>query len=702
MKKLLIIMLSALLLAGCGTDETKKGANEIISSAVDLDNLQMNPEPGVVGSTIRHLTDITAFKTDEEVDNFISAPPVCISGEKTYLIRNFPEELTGADAFYSFIETKEYFSEIEVYTGDDYSAPSEVIELKGFDDPDVNRTWRTIYYDESAEKFYLTGSMKIGEEYPGVLHIFSKDGSLISWQELSFDRLNDHLIHDGMIYILHSRGDWGRKASLTAENIETGEEISISETALTVFRGEDCIYYLSLEADEDYNNEYVLFRCGDDPGSSERIMSVPLDTIGEDKLNFAAYDSNSGALYWSDFNGIHVIYGGKDYSLLKTQSASAQILQLSGERLLLEIGCNQIAVYQAESDFESLADQQIALKVCCYGFGEDYMKGMFGSPLEQMNAAGMLVDFEYTFITNSKEEYISTMAKKFLAGDTDFDLFIVESTMSELFEGEYFEDLGSYSVLAEYMDQAIDGVKGLCTIDGKLALIPRTLTLNMLQDKANPKEEPPVMTYREFMDNAEKPEDGMYWFGGMDEGRAMLPWFKELQSNFTQRTVSDEKVREDLEMLYTDMLTLGKNDAFIIEREYSEQPIRYRVDSVGTSTYAAPIPSLGVDYKPSVSGIYLGMNPNSKNKDIAAAYMAYYLDMCVTNRFYQTEEYFETYDGKSCPAYREQLKNCIRRTEDSELFWQISDISTELVSGKITPSEAAEKTFRYMKMVRDE
>lgn len=700
MKKVLSLILTALLLAGCSTDKTKNSADEIISSAVDLENLQMEAVPGVVGSTIRHLTDITTFKTNEEVDYFVSAPSVCMSGGKTYLIRNFPDELIGADAFYSFIDTGEFFTEIEVYIGDDYSEPSEIIELTGFEDDNAKKTWSSIYRDESEDRFYLTGSVKVGEEYPGMLYIFDGHGSLISRQELSFNRLNPHLIHDGYIYVHHSGGEWGRKASLTAENIESGEEIRLTQNALTVFRGDDGVYCLSLEANEDYENEYVLFRYTGDLSQPVKIMTIPLETIGEGKINFAAYDSDAGALYWSEMNKIHVIYGGRDYSLLQTQSASSEILQLSGERLLLGVGCNQIAVYQAENKFDSLTDQQISIRVCTYGPGKAYFEGMFAAPLEKMNAAGMFVNFEYTYLTESDTEYVTTMAKKFLAGDTDFDLFLVETSMGELFDKNYYEDLWEYPVLAEYMDQALDGVKELCSIDGKLAVIPRLIQFNGMFHTTEQNASQKAMKYREFIDSAEKTGEA-YHFAAPNILRMYDPWFTELSSNFMARIITDEQAESDLEMLYRDMLEVSNSDAFYFGSDFSDKSVMYKYRINGTSSNIAPLPTIGEDYRYAASGMFLGVNPNSENKDIAAAYMAYYLDMCTKNQLYQPDQYFVT-SNQDNSALRDMLKSSIRAHKDSDLYYHADDTIGELLIGKITPEEAANRTYRYLRMMRDE
>lgn len=123
----------------------------------------------------------------------------------------------------------------------------------------------------------------------------------------------------------------------------------------------------------------------------------------------------------------------------------------------------------------------------------------------------------------------------------------------------------------------------------------------------------------------------------------------------------------------------------------------------------ACFPKLGDDYKYSFDFSGIAVNPNSPNKDIAVAFLAYHCNVLVTRLSSNTrilrlfEDKVEEYGANPVSqVYRTQLANSIHKTSNNDFIMLCFNLKKGIISGEVTPAEAAEEAYRFMKMARDE
>jgi len=371
--------------------------------------------------------------------------------------------------------------------------------------------------------------------------------------------------------------------------------------------------------------------------------------------------------------------------------------------------------------------------VCYYAPGftdtvnEDTASWWFKETVDIMNAAGMAVSINFSYITDNIDEYINTMAKKLLAGDTDYDLFYVSDETPTLMQSQYFEDLRNYNVLADRFDHMIPGLRELMSVGGKNALVPiNTVRVTGLRFRSSvlgtdydfPENYDDFFRFHDVIVN-DLPEE-MYYIGNSSPFMLMSEWLYEIYSNFMARTVSDETAESDLLKLFTDMTALDSYEGILsTKEEYAEKknwkPVAEFVYNNGESYsgHFTAFPKMGEGYKNSVIFIAVGMNPNSPNRELAAAYLAYHMKALDEGSYLNLlfEDTAENYDASRheesllqsrYQSFREQIADGIRLTYNDDFRALCWDLSKKIESGEVTPAEAASEAFRYMKMARDE
>ena len=80
------------------------------------------------------------------------------------------------------------------------------------------------------------------------------------------------------------------------------------------------------------------------------------------------------------------------------------------------------------------------------------------------------VNFEYVNIN----EYYDKLSKKFMAGDSDFDIFKLDNgdTSYSYLKNQVMADLSSYTEINNCFDKMYEGIKRNCMVDGNLVGIP--------------------------------------------------------------------------------------------------------------------------------------------------------------------------------------------------------------------------------------
>lgn len=731
MKKTIAFLAALLLLLPSCSTETggKNESGEIIlpsgeggsvtSQYIDLDNLQFEAKPGVIDTTLRHAADITSFKDRYQVADFLSAPKTFIDGEYTYVLRLFPEELSTGEEYDAYVMDSDKINfDVEVYRNNDYSAPVEMIPLEGM--AEKRYALQAFAYDPTEKQFYLIANEEIEGEYTLVMYSFSRSGEYLNSGVIDKAGFESFLCYKGKAYSVKNNGASHASGRLVCDDPLTGTSETLADSALCVFVSDNVLYCIRSQSKEDFTNVFLLCSYNPDTGEETQIMEIdPSLSIAS-----ASYDAENKVLYYSDLSDIYALKNGEAKKVLSTYGTSSTVQYIQNGYIMMLIGHNQLSVYLSEPEQTPLDQNQITLRICAYGGSEDSYIGQ--QALDVMNVTGLSVVYEYTYLSNDESEYVNTMAKKLLSGDTDFDLFLIETGMSELLKEEYFEDLYQYDILAERYDHMIPGMKELMTIGGKTALMPFSLRTNSIifNDRSYAELYDAPLTYKDIYSPSDKLPDDVYLWKGYIENSIVDAWFEELASNFMAGVITEETAEKDLLRLYEDVLNMKNNENIYLgfnhnDKNYQDKNSLYKkVNLSGSSDdYHILFPKLGEEYEYSVDGSMFAVNPKSPNKEIAVAFLAYYYnannDYDFTNYYFTDRadiyfDYVEKYTTYADMAHRTyeifktQIADSIRMTEVDGYGMEVNDLTKEVAAGTLTPSEAASRTLRYLKMVRDE
>lgn len=740
MKKICIFIVAMLLLQSCssssvvnetsdhsgrtGEESSDSGSGEIVDNSL-LSDLQFDAQPGVSITTLAHTTDITSFKTDEEIAQVNTSPVIYSDGQYTYVFRRFPEELKGADQVMEYMRNEDIgeINEIEIYENNDYSQPVEVITLDAMQEKSFRP--HGLNYDSEKEEFYVY----ISESGEPICYTFSRQGELLNRCVFTSDRVDALLCLDGFIYEIDNDGYKGRTGNLSVIDPQTDKSTKLDEGVLCFYTENGLLYYIKSTRTADYRNIQRI--CSYDPATGT-ITNIKDIQTEESVISFY-YDISSDIVYFTSTIEMFACKDGEVMPVMNTYKAALSICEADNENIYVKVGLNQISVYQLTDEPGSLDEQVEVLKVCIAG-----EKGEFEAPLnsalELMTAVGLPVRFEYTYIAENSSirdeeaEYVNNMAKKLLAEDTDYDIFIVNSTMPELFDGKYYEDYSQYPVIKDYFDKMIPGMADLCTIDGKLALAPVYMYVDSLnftpQTLADPKKAP--KTFDEFFSKYDELTENLgddYYCKDYAEVNFISAWLNELASNYFSEVISDETAEKDLLRLYECAEGLDEYEKIYIGEDYNDKSARFMYyinpgsKSAGERNNWVAWPKLGEKYKYSVEGRFMAVNPNSPNKELALKCITYYLNSIVTGEMEGNMHYFEKdaieasedvvsreidYGTSKYTSFKEQIANSIHKTAVDDLFITARDLCIQIEEGTTTPEEAATKTMRYLKMMRDE
>lgn len=737
MKKICIFIVALmLLLTSCNSskiadettdnDNTTNGESTETIADIDLSDLQFEPIGGVTSSTLAHTADITSFKTNEETGAINTAPVIYNDGQYTYLIRRFPEELKSVDEIMEFTKGAR-INEIEIYENHQYSEPIEIVTLdelegKSFSPYDLS-------YNSEKEEFYLF----ISQSGDPTFYTFSRKGEMLNKSVVSVNRLENIICLDGKLYVVKNSGYNGRASNLSVVDPVTDESAKIDEGVIDTFTENGLLYYIKNAQTADYRN--VQRVCSYDPATGNITTVADIQT--DETIMSFYYDSANEVVYFASTIRAFVCKDDEVIPVMDTYDASITICEADDKHLFTLIGSNQLSVYQFTDDPVSLDDQVEVLKVCIPMEAVAFETAL-SYAVDLMSAVGMPVKFEYTYIADdmsdfrsNEAEYANNMAKKFLAGDTDYDIFIVNSTMSELFEGKYYEDFSNYSAIMEFYDKLIPGIKELCTVDGKLALAPTTLSVDSMifspAALADPEKAP--KTFDEFFGKYDELTEDIkdiadrYYFVGADKINIISTWLNELASNYFAEVISDETAENDLLRLFGCVSDLDEYEKIYLGSDHSDKSRKFSyyinlgTNSAGEEYNWVAWPKLGEEYKYSVDGSFLAVNPKSPNKELALKVITYYLNSLVsgeyTNKMHYVKEGEITanaehisrdidYKNSKYTSFAEQIADSIRKTVADDLFSFARDLCIQIEDGTLTPEEAASRTLRYLKMMRDE
>ena len=326
-------------------------------------------------------------------------------------------------------------------------------------------------------------------------------------------------------------------------------------------------------------------------------------------------------------------------------------------------------------------------------------------------------------VISNKEEYAHAMAKKLMAGDSDFDLFYVSTEMAQLFEARYYEDLAQYSRLSrDYFDEMVPGLKEICSLDGRISLVPISLTVNTMiinNDLAEDNIKLPgtVDKLLKLADTVTL-KGSSYFIGGNRAATIVRDLFEEFAANYMVSDIDTETALKDLTKLYESCLQLTSGKNILTSRGYTGHrclvsfstnngmDIMFHHDDIQLGS----LPKISKKYKTPVSGEFWAINPNSENKELAGAFLLCLLGQNRINTYpgagvyYKNDELPETTPKITAirELFRQQLKVGIRSYDAPDVFAYVDMHFKQIRNGEITAAEAAAELMRYLRMVKFE
>lgn len=297
---------------------------------------------GTIVSSLNMMAEISEFKTANETDSFFTTPCIFLTAKYTYLIRNFPSNLPkGKDAINKFINSGDIPKTIEIYDNYDYNNIAFKIDLKGIE----NR--KIVFYKISCymDFYFIIGKENAQDDYITKLYKFDFEGNLVDEHTIYIENINNAFIFEDFCYSIRSQS-----MCLVKYNLNTCEEEIISYNVISVFFSGDNIYFISLDDEDDFKKNMYIYT-----GNECKLLYDDLPVYTD--ISSAFFDAQNEVLYYADYSRIYIC-DIKKYNLIeghhhfenievfKVSQSFVNILPCSELILLLEIGHNQVCIFQ--------------------------------------------------------------------------------------------------------------------------------------------------------------------------------------------------------------------------------------------------------------------------------------------------------------------------------------------------------------------
>lgn len=689
----MVMIMMCFIMSSCADEGHKETDNRLLDYLNNKSIEGTAYASGDLDSNLKLIKNLTSYKSEEEVDEFVTAPCSYMTEDSLYLIRNFPENMS--EDIYEYIASADTIFEIEAYSLADLSASPRIIHLTGLE----NR--KIIYYslscNESDGSFAIVGGENDGENVALKTYVFDKQGQLMGEYSVSNVNYYDMISTEDCIFYTTAT----TQALYCYDYINEANTL-IDESVEAFSLSGESLYYVKNEIDADYN-EITGFYVYEN-GEGRKLF----DVRGEVGILSIGYDTDNDLLYLSDGINIYT-WNEKSGSLdkvIKGRDSYLNIKQIDGENMLISNGNNQLSLYALSSNIDKIEeDEKRELKICYISSNSGEAKLTYDEVLKNLDTLGFTTELNDGFISDSKDEYINTMAKKLLAKDSDFDLFYVDNDMLQLLKKDYYFDFSVYPLLNEKYDRMYGGVKEISSIDGKLCLIPLAISFQAIEEDvalSNYSAEMPE-TLGEFIEYSENvcrdfTSDKVKLFNASFPHNAVMPLYNQYASNFMNGNSSaDREALKELVMQTEKLLELNSSYENGAKAYFSYSTVFSSEDEMADEeTKINKIPKISADFKIDSNVSFIAINPNSDNVELAAAFAANVIDC------YTSMGVVELYRNDGNSLYSEMLSDCVRGYRSTDYTVLIAEQVELLIGGNVSTDEITDTIYNFLKITRDE
>jgi len=726
-KTILICLLAALCLLACEKNQSAvqheteyKNTSERM---IIIDQIDIHAQGASIYSSLNELNSIGICYGTREMSTYAS-PLLCVTETNGYFLWDTPREAAeqGYDAVKAFQQSDEYIHEIEVYPNNLFTGEPEIIKLTGLE---KKVKFHLLSYHEETESFRCLGY----DTYLKAVcyYHFDKNGVLVQRTELEgmgnyFQRIFNFCRLDGdILYCMFPKKDITRNqilCDLYVYDIPKNTKKFIDTNVLAIDLKSDVLYYLKHEFLSEYEDKERLYSMNLDTLECTQISALEGMDYSKRAISYLSVDEANNVMYFSDLYEVYAYTLNDDrlIPVMRTTGPCIELNAMQGSTIYCTAGMAQYRFYELPEVPESYLKDMQPLRFIRYYPSDIVNEIEYPDTFDLMYANGYLSRAEIKNIT-SKEEYANTIAKKLLAGDTDFDIFYVSTEMAQLFNAQFYENLAKYSLLErEFFEKMIPGLREICTVDGVTCLIPTNLYTNMLTLDNSMTSQPVTIpaTFAEFtqMMSSVQLKDNTYFYGGAMALTMFREMFEEFAANYIIKDMDDEQALADLIYLYDICLEIIASPNVIVGYEYQQRDRLFsngRNDGItvpGEGLSLGSLPKISDAYSTPVCGEFWAINPNSPNKELAAIFLTCFM---ARNRSYEYGGYAQYFINSAASEptelqtlLEEQIASGIRSYEAAEVSDYLYKQFPKLENGSMTSTDAAMELLRYLKMVRDE
>jgi len=355
-----------------------------------------------------------------------------------------------------------------------------------------------------------------------------------------------------------------------------------------------------------------------------------------------------------------------------------------------------------------------------------------------------LLRLEYIEITDY-QAYESGLAKKLMANDTDFDLFVLDANMSSVLDKSYFTDLSVYENIADNFNKMLPGYRELFSVNNAIYGVPIFFDADAYVYNSErldfygieqPTLVPTLSEYLGIFSNAKE----QFQTDGVSAGHLLFHrFFGSLVASFF---AGNDVQLSDISGFLESMLAVNNAGGMASPNTYGNGLFQESMLCNYTRTDRLMMsPVYKENAKLAVSVISLCVNVNSKNKELAAEYLAMltspeietafldeYIpmldvlyshshdeieideahiktDLLAAEEIAQYQYLYERdtmQENENYQIYKEVISNASRRYYNGDIYVFAMQAFERLANNEISLEKAAENVYSKMLMVRDE